>query len=249
MTTFIIDCPYCRAKVGAEQHSQLEGKWTEYDYDVSENEVQTEFCEQLFLGTCPRCQRLVVGRSERLDYNTELGWETWGDVIRVYPKPPKAFISPRIPGSLNISLLEAERCLQAGAFIAACAMLGRALEALCHDALRDWPEEIGKKPGKYLTLGNGIRQLRERKIIDDRLFDWSQSLHAMRNLAAHSTDINADREDVEDLQAFAYAVTEYVYDLTDRYNEFKAREAERKKPRKSIADMFGDIAKRGPEPE
>lgn len=31
------------------------------------------------------------------------------------------------------------------------------------------------------------------------------------------------RDDAEDLHVFVYAIVEYVYDLTDRYNEFKER--------------------------
>ena len=65
----------------------------------------------------------------------------------------------------------------------------------------------------------------------------------MRNLAADPEDINVSRQDAEDLQAFVYAITEYVYDLTDRYNEFKEREEEKKKPRLSVAAyMFAGVA-------
>ncbi|MGY3496769.1 DUF4145 domain-containing protein [Bradyrhizobium sp. USDA 4502] len=145
-------------------------------------------------------------------------------------------------------MLEADLSLQVGANIAACMMLGRALEALCRDVLE--PKE-GKPAAasagaasnrkRYLMLGEGIRQLHERKIIDERLYEWSQSLHAIRNLVAHPEDITVSRDDAEDLQAFVNAITEYVYDLTDRYEEFKERQVEKKKPRKSIADMFGGV--------
>jgi hypothetical protein len=56
------------------------------------------------------------------------------------------------------------------------------------------------------------------------LFEGSQHLHAFRNLAAHAQDeVAISREDAEDLQTFVYAIVEYIYDLTDRYEEFKAR--------------------------
>jgi len=55
------------------------------------------------------------------------------------------------------------------------------------------------------------------------LYDWSQQLQAFRNLAAHPEDISISRNDAEDLQIFVNAIVEYVYDLTDRYQEFKAR--------------------------
>jgi hypothetical protein len=90
-------------------------------------------------------------------------------------------------------------------------------------------------------LGEGIRRLHEQKIIDERLYEWSQSLHAIRNLVAHPEDITVSREDAEDLQVFVNAITEYVYDLSDRHEEFKSRQAEKKKPRKSAMDMFGGI--------
>ena len=81
-------------------------------------------------------------------------------------------------------------------------------------------------------LAEGIRRLKDKGIIDDRLYDWSQQLHAFRNSASHPEDVSISREDAEDLRSFAYAIIEYVYDLTDRYEEFKARVAKRKPRRK-----------------
>ena len=155
-------------------------------------------------------------------------FDRWSDVVRIYPKPPKAFHSSRIPRVVKDSLIEADRALQANANIAACVMFGRALEALCHDVLQPKINDpavdpVTEKPKRKLTLGEGIKKLKERKFIDDRLFDWSQQLQAFRNLAAHPEDISISRKDAEDLQTFVYAIVEYIYDLTDRYNEFKKR--------------------------
>ena len=82
-------------------------------------------------------------------------------------------------------------------------------------------------------LGQGLKALRDMNVIDGRLFDWSQQLQAFRNLAAHTEDIAISREDAEDLQTFVYAIVEYVYDLTDRYEEFKTRVEARAKRKKS----------------
>lgn len=160
--------------------------------------------------------------------------DSWSDVVRVYPKPPKTFLSYRIPRIVTDSITEADRSLQANANIAACVMLGRALEAVCRDVLQKQAStsdtsSSGTPCGKSIMLGEGIRQLKEKGFIDDRLVDWSQQLHAFRNLAAHPEDVSISRADVEDLQTFVYAIIEYIYDLTDRYNEFKTRLAARKK--------------------
>jgi hypothetical protein len=129
-------------------------------------------------------------------------------------------------------------------------MFGRALEALCRDVLFTLDEKKAIRDGtskKRLMLAEGIKQLRERDFIDSRLFDWSQHLHAFRNLAAHSDGDGSSitREDAEDLQAFVYAIIEYIYDLADRYQEFKERQERRAKAKaksKTQSSKWGDDA-------
>ncbi len=112
-------------------------------------------------------------------------------------------------------------------------MFGRALEALCRDTLYSAEDKKAIGAGtskKKMMLAEAIKLLKEKNYIDDRLFDWSQHLHAFRNLAAHpDSDFTITRQDAEDLQAFVYAIIDYVYDLADRYEEFKARQAKRAK--------------------
>ena len=106
---------------------------------------------------------------------------------------------------------------------------------------------IGENGSRYSNKTNNAwsryQSFEEKNIIDQRLYDWGQQVQAFRNLAAHGEDFSASREDAEDLQAFVHAITEYVYDLTDRYEEFKERTEERKKPRPSTAEMFKSIIK------
>jgi Domain of unknown function (DUF4145) len=135
------------------------------------------------VGKCPTCSIILAGRAEQLTFENYQGedQDTFGDVVRIYPEPPKVFTSYRIPRPLSQSLTEADRSLQAGANIAACVMLGRALEALCRDVLEkadqgaDQPEQKRKR----VMLNAGIKELRERKVIDDRLYDWSQNGHEL----------------------------------------------------------------------
>jgi hypothetical protein len=186
------------------------------------------------VGQCPRCGTLLAATSYQRYFK---GWEEqeediWSDPVRVHPQPRKAFSSLRIPIGVTRSLAEADIALQGNAPLAACVMFGRALEALCRDILYTPDEKKAVLFGtskKKLMLANGIKQLRDKNLIDSRLFDWSQHLHAFRNLAAHPDieGMSITREDAEDLQAFVYAITEYIYDLADRYEEFKDRQARR----------------------
>lgn len=224
--TFVIDCHRCKAKVAALELARSERcGWEE---DAGE-----PWGERILLGTCPNCKSILVGQATQLGFaEYDHPVDLWSDVTRVFPKPPKVFSSWRIPRTVTDSLVEADRSLQANANIAACVMFGRALEALCRDILlEDSQPEIDTKKPKKIMLRSGIDQLRDRKIIDDKLYDWSQQLAAFRNLAAHPEDISISRNDAEDLQTFVYAIVEYVYDLADRYKEFKER-AEKRARRK-----------------
>jgi hypothetical protein len=62
------------------------------------------------------------------------------------------FTSYRIPASVKQSLAEADKVVQAGAYLAACIMFGRALEAVCRDVLLT-KEELESR--KRLMLGEG----------------------------------------------------------------------------------------------
>lgn len=228
-TTFIVDCHICKAKVAAIESGQAERCYFDED-------AQEPYGKRVFIGTCPSCTAILVGESDQIDFEGYNAYDNaWSDIVRVFPNPPKSFSSERIPRVVSDSLNEADRSFQAGANIAACVMLGRALEALCRDILEPNAAKAGAadtKTTKRLMLGEGIKKLRDANIIDDRLYHWSQQLHAFRNLAAHPEDISISREDVGDLQTFVNAIVEYVYDLTDRYEDFKKRADARGKRKK-----------------
>jgi len=204
---FIIDCPSCKAKVAAIEKGSVSRSGSEDEY------AYVPFADKLLVGACPRCGELLAGISHQVDFaGFDAEEDRWSDIVRVYPKPPKTFLSNRIPRSAKEPLSEADRSLQANANIAACAMFGRALEAVCRDILD--PEQSAETqtlPKKKIMLADGIKKLKDGGFIDDRLYDWSQQLHAFRNLAAHPDEGSISRRDAEDLQSFVYAIIEYVY--------------------------------------
>lgn len=115
MPTFIIDCPRCRAKVGVEQTGCAERK----GFDDEDGEPHAE---KIIVGLCPSCSTPLAGHTQQVRFE---GWQSdeydqWSDVIRVHPQPSKTFSSDRIPKTVTQSLLEADRTLQAGAYIATC---------------------------------------------------------------------------------------------------------------------------------
>jgi hypothetical protein len=248
--TFIIDCPYCRAKVAAiEEGRVFRSGW----YGEPDGGPGEPFATLVQVGHCPKCKILLVGESEQIDFaDHDAEYDRWSDVVRVHPKPPKVFTSSRIPKVVKNSLAQAEGALQGNAPDAACVMLGRALEAICRhllemhkdpepegsneakpdaDKAKKAQAKEGEKEGegpkkKQVMLDAGLKKLKEKGLIDPRLYEWSQHLKAFRNFSAHpDEDFSASREDVEDFQSFVYAFTEYTYDLADRYEDFLDRQS------------------------
>lgn len=243
LPTFIVECPTCKARVAAEQHGR-----------ISQPGGQDEFGEEYYgvsvvLGCCPQCKSILVGESQQ----TAIGGydareDEWADVDRVYPDPPKVFESSRIPKVVSNSISQGLIALQGNAGDAACVMFGRALEAICRDLLEQSPppaEEQNTTPAKQkppIMLGAGIRKLKEEGLIDQMLYEWSQELHAFRNLGAHPTDRPISCEEADDLRIFVFAIVDYIYDLTDRYNEFKKRK-ERNLKKSEIMEEFRQMGK------
>lgn len=80
MTTFIIDCPRCKAKVGAEQGVHVDSSY--FDDDAGE-----PYGHRISVGKCLHCKIVLVGRSEQLQFQNYEGseYDTFGDIVRVYP--------------------------------------------------------------------------------------------------------------------------------------------------------------------
>ena len=200
----LIECHECKARVDAVETGFIE--------------VSIDFgYRRTYLLKCPACNYALVGECD-IDFPKEEN--PWTDLVRVYPKPPRR-LSLTVPGPVQKSLREADKCLQIGAHIAAAAMAGRALEAVCrHYSTED------------TYLGAGIKELKDKEIIDARLYEWSEELRDQRNVAAHATDTEISSQDAEDIVTFTYAIVDYVFMLTKKFENFKKRKADEKKNKK-----------------
>jgi hypothetical protein len=95
-------------------------------------------------------------------------------------------------------------------------MCGKALEGICR-----------KYGNEKDMLGKGLHTLKEKGVIDNRLYEWGQALHVARNIGAHPSETQTTREDARDILDFAKAICEYVFVLTAKYEAFQKRQAER----------------------
>ena len=157
---------------------------------------------------CTHCGSVLVGLSE-WEMGQE-GDEGWGNPLRQWPEPDST-LHAGIPRSVRKSLEEAKRCLTSKAYMACAVMCGRAVEALCKD-------KVSSK-----TLAEGLKKLRSSKIIDEKLYEWSEALRHERNIGAHANEEVTSWQDARDVLDFAFAISEYVYVLDEKYKAYLAR--------------------------
>lgn len=197
--TLLVDCSNCQASVGGT----VVGSHEQYD------EGAIEFKVRYALVTCPLCNHCVTVMQTR-EYDSEgtMDWDSRSE--RVWPDG-ESKLHNSIPRVVQFSLIEAQRCFRARAYCACAVMCGRAIEGMCraHDCKGN--------------LSEGLKILLDKNVIDDRLFEWGDSLRKERNIGAHATGIETSAMDARDSLDFAFAICEYVYVLTDRYERYKKR--------------------------
>jgi hypothetical protein len=148
--------------------------------------------------------------------------------LRLWPDPVENF-HVSIPSLARSSLDEARKCFGAQAYSACAVMCGRAIEAIC-----------AEHETKSKNLAAGLKELKDRQIIDQRLFDWAEALQETRNIGAHAKGEHVSRQDAEDLLDFAIAICEYVFVLAQKYDAFKERQAKRAARMAAKAGQAGD---------
>jgi len=197
----ITECYFCEAKVDATVLAAHVGS--------DDSEFDTHGLYKISLLECPSCRSsLAVGQ-----YCIGGDDPNPSKPIRLWPFP-QVYLSNLIPNNIRESIEEAERCLRGGAYTACVAMSGRALEGVCRHH---------KTKSKY--LGGGLKELKSKGIIDSRLYEWGQELQKHRNIAAHATDEIITKVDAEDLMEFVKAICEYVFVLTEKFNQFMKRKS------------------------
>jgi hypothetical protein len=195
----IIECSYCKSKVDAKVLASHQ----EYDPEGD------PWPSKISLVVCPSCNNSLLGIQEEVTDQYGTGWSS---ATRVWPDP-KRYIPWSVPPVVRTSLDEAERCINGGAYTAAVAMCGRALEGICrHFNTKDQ------------FLGGGVKELLVMGIIDNRIYQWSEELRKHRNIAAHAGDKLIRKEDAADLFDFVVAISEYIFVLAEKFNQFMNRQ-------------------------
>ncbi len=189
----VVECEQCQAVVDAKVVSF---------YDDVDDEAGAAG-RYSFL-KCPKCHSpfLVL----QVDFGG--GLET---AQRLYP-PLESGLDATIPPAIRAAFQEARTCLRAKAHTAAAIMCRKTLEAVA--------AEVGVSTR---NLASALTAMRDKGLIETRLYQWADALRVSGNEAAHDVNIVVSPQDARDIVDFTSALLEYVFTFQRRFDEFTAR--------------------------
>lgn len=132
---------------------------------------------------------------------------------RLYPQEINR-VNANLPKPLKVAYKEASACFKSKAYTATAIMCRKTLEGIC--------VEHGTK-GR--NLNSSLKELKDKGIIENRLYEWANALRISGNEAAHDVNITISAEDAGDILEFTNALLEYIFTFRDRFEDFKKRRA------------------------
>lgn len=158
---------------------------------------------------CEDCQTPHLLVREPLDYGT-------GDLTpwsAVFPEPART-LPHVVPRPLREDWDEAQRCLSVKAFTAVALVARRIVEGMCAD-----------QGAKGRSLAAKLKNLKDRGLMEERLYDWSSLVREVGNEGAHEVQRGVSAEDARETLQFVEALLDYMYAYRVRYQEFVDRRA------------------------
>ena len=159
--------------------------------------------ERVSLLRCPRCgSPLLMAEIENDPFDTPK---------RLYP-PIAMGLSFAIPAPLRSAFEEANSCFRAKAYTATAIMCRKTLEGIA-DA-----NSISTR-----NLAGALREMKDKGIIENRLYAWADELRIAGNEAAHGVDTKISPQDAKDILEFTHALLEYVFTFQEKFEQYKKR--------------------------
>ncbi|HEY9649709.1 MAG TPA: DUF4145 domain-containing protein [Coleofasciculaceae cyanobacterium] len=126
--------------------------------------------------------------------------------------PPENQVDASLPNQIRTAFEEALKCFEAQAFTASVILCRKTLEGIC--------KEHSINNG---NLKNKLEEMKNKGIIEQRLFEWADALRISGNDAAHDLDITFSELDAKDIVEFTKALLEYVFTFRNKFEQFMKR--------------------------
>lgn len=137
--------------------------------------------------------------------------DIWDTPYLIFPATDLR-VNPNAPREIQAAFEEACACYRAQAYTASAIMCRKTLEGICSE------HGVVER-----TLARSLQVMKEQGQIDERLFEWSDSLRVAGNEAAHGVGLSIAQHDAKDILEFTNAILDYLFSYRDRFEQFKAR--------------------------
>jgi hypothetical protein len=194
----IIECSECRQYVEGKEAGSY---WRHFD-------GQEPACRYALL-SCTSCSAPILISQTNIGNLVE--GDKWDTPFVIFPQSDVR-INPNAPKNIRSSFQEACACYRSHAFTASAIMCRKTIEEVC--AVHGVNER---------TLSASLKKMKERGLIDDHLFEWSDALRMVGNEAAHGVGVAIPQPDARDTLEFTNAILDYMFSYRDRFEQFKKR--------------------------
>ena len=195
----LVECTNCEAIVNGEVIADY------MDHD-SESGITGKYS---FL-KCPKCSRPFI--MLQIDETWGFNGGDWDEPKRLYP-PIEMGVSAAIPNPLRLAYEEARSCFRAKAYTATALMCRKTLEGIAEE------NKIAAR-----NLATSLKEMKDKGIIENRLFEWADALRISGNEAAHGAKSKISYQDAKDILEFTHALLEYVFTFQEKFEQFKRRQ-------------------------
>ncbi len=197
----IVECLECRQHVEARESGSFKR--------LSDGSGPSSLITLL---SCSACGAPILIRQTNIGNIAE--GDKWDTPYILFPASDLR-VNPSAPRDIQAAFEEACGCYRAQAFIASAIMCRKTLEGVCV------AHGVAER-----TLARSLEKLLEDGLIDERLFEWSDSLRVAGNEAAHDVGLSIAQPDAKDILEFTNAILDYLFSYRDRFERFRKRRAE-----------------------
>ncbi|HEY5122247.1 MAG TPA: DUF4145 domain-containing protein [Ignavibacteria bacterium] len=179
-----------------------------YTYNITYiDELQNEGTA-IILSKCLNCENPIL--TEEQFQNIE-EYAYTNNKIQLYPHSDNVALK-NAPEIVINPYREAAKCYLIQAYDASVIMCRKGIEAICEDK--------GEIKG---NLAEKLKNLKDKRVLEDTLYNWANELRLIGNDGAHSHDQIVTQQDAKDSIDFFDALITYLYHLVDQYNKLKTR--------------------------
>jgi hypothetical protein len=194
----IVECLECRSYVEAKESGSFER--------LSDGSGPSSLYTLL---SCSKCGSPILVRQTNIGNMAE--GDKWDTPYLLFPATDLR-VNPSAPRDIQAAFEEACACYRAQAFTASAIMCRKTLEGIC--AAHNVTER---------SLASSLKKMKDTGLIDERLFEWSDSLRVAGNEAAHGVGLSIAQPDAKDILEFTNAILDYMFSYWDRFEQFKKR--------------------------